>query len=319
MAGTGITVSEQVVSDTNVFTVATDIVLNRAEVTIPRSPNEILRTDRVEDIVTFVGDALTHGNSFSFVYSANNNPTSGMSFIDSNTAFNTTLDFSEVTHVRVLNSDVNESAFLREVRNPFMVTWGTNDNPDQVNWALLRIPDDATFDTIGNNGFSTTVNTGNTRQLPVEILDGEFGGTVQTTPGRASRNGDRNNGIFTAVNILRFVEPFFDENTGISSNRLSGDGVFNLEQTGIITEIASGNINTQFGTLAGGISSATVHHQPMHSMAYLALQFNSVFQGVRGVTPGFNTRNDSIYQLEPQSQILHILNIYLLMTELLKM
>ena len=278
MAGTGITVGEQVVGDVNVFTVATDLVLNRAEVTIPRNENEIVRTGRLEDIESFVMDAISHGNTVNADYSSDTSPgLNEISFIRfSSGVFSVTNDFSLLTHLRVNLNNAAASGFLAAIRDPFMVTWGATTDPDQINWAVIRVNTTVPFNP--TNGFTTIDGALNVRQLGVEVLEGEFGGSVQTTSARLSRDGANNNGVFNAVNLLRFSEPVFDTGTGTTTNQLVGEGIFNLEQTGIETEIADGNINTQFGSLPGAPTS-TIHHQPVQSMSYLALQFNSIFQG----------------------------------------
>ena len=159
-----------------------------------------------------------------------------------------------------------------------LVTWGGLDTPDTTNWALLHA-----------TGASVLDATGDYRDLPVEVFTDEYGGAIQADDVLFSHL----HGGFNPEGVLRF-------RTG---DELTHSGVFELVRTGMTTiseldadgdPVPAGNTNTTIGVVGTGNATATLHHAPVNSMAYLAIQFNSDFEGIRGTTAGFAAMTDAV-------------------------
>ena len=239
-----------------------------------------MRTGAVSSILTFLGITTT---APTVGYQVGTTPTGNqIAFLDSGGAATTVWD--DLATIVIGNGTTSNAVLAGQTTGAFLaLTYGATDNPDLSNWALLSIQ-------------STPSLNGTIISIAVDTENMEHGGTIQA---ETVRIGLRT-GAFRPERILDYVE---EETPNVYT--LGGEVVFDLEQTGIITAtevdpdtgdvIALGNTNTQFGINGTGSTTATVHHQPMDSMAYLALQFNSVFAGVRGqVTDPVTPQNAAI-------------------------
>ena len=263
------------------YTVSTDTILNRAEVSVPSIKDQILRTGEVNSIVDFLGSAQANASDFVVNHDADENPIDGaISFV--NSINNGTLVWTEVNRLRVHSSDVDAATFFNtftESGRNILITYRNPDNTiDTTNWALFRTTSAVTTIT---NGLQLSVST---------VSLGEYGGSIQAEPATVYVR----NGAFLPDNVLAYAEAV--PGSAVNFNLL-GQIVFDLEQTGITTITApydetdpnrGQNTNTQIGTTgipaAGLGNTATLNHQSPTTMAYLALQFNSVFDQVGGVT-----------------------------------
>ena len=263
--GTGIEIDEVVTGNVKSYTIrATDNVLNRADVTIDNDTDQVLRTGEEESIITFLAEAVDEAAIIDFGHSADNTPPNGsISFIDGTEAV--TSVWTSLADLRVLEADTTSSNLFQTFAadDVILLTWGAVDAPDTDNWALLHVTGDAVLD-------ATT----DYRDLPVEVIDGEYGGAILADDVLVSYLA----GDFNPEAVLRFV-------AGTAANpTLTHSGIFELVKTGITTistvdadgnPIAAGNTNTTIGTVGTGNATATLHHAPVNAMAYLAIQFHA--------------------------------------------
>ena len=265
-AGVGIGTIANTVDGVTTTTVSADTILSRAEVTVPSIQDQVLRTGAVSSILTFLGITTT---APTIGYQVGTTPTGNqIAFLDSGGAATTVWD--DLATIVIGNGTTSNAVLAGQATGAFLaLTYGATDNPDLSNWALLSIQ-------------STPSLNGTIISIAVDTENMEHGGTIQA---ETVRIGLRT-GAFRPERILDYVE---EETPNVYT--LGGEVVFDLEQTGIITEtevdedgnvIALGNTNTQFGVNGTGSTTATVHHQPVDTMAYLAIQFNSIFVAVRG-------------------------------------
>ena len=251
------------------FTLSSDTVLNRADVTVPTIQDQILKTGVVNSIVDFLGSTIANNSNFTVNYDADETPLDGsISFVDA-AGIETTV-WTEVDRLRVNSSDVDASTFFNTFTQPGQDILITYRNPDATidttNWALLRTTTAVTSIT-------------NALQLSVAVAEvGEYGGSVQNELATVYVR----NGAFLPDNVLAYALSVTGSATEFN---LTGEIVFDLEQTGISTVTTGSNSNTQI-TSDGvpGATTSTLQHQSPNSMAYLALQFNSVFVRDDGVT-----------------------------------
>ena len=252
------------------FTLSSDTVLNRADVTVPTIQDQILKTGEVNSIVNFLGSAIANNSNFTVNYDADETPLDGsISFVDA-AGIETTV-WTEVDRLRVNSSDVDASTFFNTFTQPggqdILITYRNPDaSIDTTNWALFRTS-------------AAVAAITNALQLSVELVEvGEYGGAIQNELATVYVR----NGAFLPDNVLAYAASVVGSATEFD---LTGEIVFDLEQTGISTVTTGSNSNTQI-TSDGvpGATTSTLHHQSPNSMAYLALQFNSVFTLTGGVT-----------------------------------